>query len=119
MLRVLYARAGGASSAVTTARARFRKRMTSLAGLPADAPDPVIARAAASRCSAPEDDVLNLLNASRRIAEGSPTTPAVALTLTARLQQLSAKLDGVHPASRPPSPEATAGQASRTASIPH
>ena len=121
MLRVLYARAGGASSAVIAARLRFRRRMTSLAGLAADAPDPLVARAAASRGAAPEDDVLNLLSTSRRIAEGSPTTPAAALTLTARLQQLSAELDGVHPASRtphpaprPPSPEATAGQASRT-----
>jgi hypothetical protein len=116
MLRVLYARAGGASSAVTAARVRFRKRMTLLAGLSVDAPDPVVARAAASRCAATEDEVLNLLGASRRIAEGSPTTTAEALTLTARLQQLSAELDGVHPASRPRSPDASAGHASR---IPH
>ena len=111
MLRVLYARAGGASSAVTAARVRFRKRVASLAGLSADAPDPVVAHAAASRCAAPEEDVLNLLSASRRIAEGSPITPAAALTLTARLQQLSAELDGA----RPPSPEA-ARQAPR---VPH
>lgn len=112
MLRVLYARAGGAASAVTAARARFRKRMTSLAGLPADAPDAVVACAAAIRCAAPEGDVLSLLDASRKVAEGSPVSPASAVSLTAALQRLSAQLDSNHLA--PPSPEAPAGQASRT-----
>jgi hypothetical protein len=102
MLQVLYARSGGAPSAVRSARSRFRRRVATMAGLSSDAADDVIARAAARRCSATGDELSTLLDTSRAAAEGSPLDATAALTLTARLQQLSAELAGPDSGGRTP-----------------
>jgi hypothetical protein len=90
MLRVLYARAGGASAGVAAARNRFRRRVQAMAGLPAAASDEDVAAAAAKRLKAPANDVAALLAQGRGAGE---LKVGEALRIAARLQELSNALD--------------------------
>jgi hypothetical protein len=90
MLRILYARAGGASAAVAIARTRLRRRVSSLSGLPAGARDEQVASAAAARLNAPAEEIAALLT---QPPAGADLDVRGALRLTARLQDLSNELD--------------------------
>lgn len=90
MLRTLYARAGGASSAVGVARDRFRRKVQSLAGVPATATDDEVAAAAAGRVSVAAGEIAALLDRARTAGE---IRIEEALRVAARLQELSNELD--------------------------
>lgn len=90
MLRILYARAGGAAAGVAVARNRFRRRIQPLAGLPATASDEAVAAAAEKRLSASSSEIEGLLARGRPAGEIGMDE---ALRVAARLQELSNELD--------------------------
>ncbi|HVL67076.1 MAG TPA: DUF4350 domain-containing protein [Vicinamibacterales bacterium] len=95
MLQALYRRADAAPAAVASALHRFRRALTMVAGVPGTAADDVAARAAAAKLGLTASDVLQLLEESRRAAGEPRVEETAALALTARLQELIARLQDV------------------------
>ena len=92
MLRALYKRAGANGAAVAAARARLRRSITSAIGLPADTSNEVIARAIASKTRVDPGELTRLLAEADRATNDGELDAAEALTLTRRLQQVTAGL---------------------------
>ncbi len=85
----LYARAGTSAGAVATVRARVRRALVELCGIPASASDAQLAAAISSRAGWPADRVEALLASSARAATDPGVGREEALSLTAGLQQLA------------------------------
>jgi hypothetical protein len=93
MLLALYKRAGARGAAVAAARTRFRRTVVAACGVPADSPDESVARAVAAKIPADAGEVTDLLAASDRATRDPGLTASEALTLTQRLQRLTAGLE--------------------------
>ena len=85
----LYERAGTAAGAVATIRARVRRGLVDVCGIPASVPDSQLAAAVGARAGWPADRVEALLGSSAKAARDPDLTPGEALTVTAGLQQLA------------------------------
>jgi len=89
----LYARAGTAGDAVTTARARLRRLLLDATGLAASVDDVRLAAAAAGRVQVDASQLEAALRASERQDGGLKMTAAEALPLVRRLQAFASALD--------------------------
>jgi hypothetical protein len=89
MLLALYRRAGANGAAVTAARARLKRAVTSACGLPSDSSDDVLARAVAARTGVDAGEVADLLGATDRAVRQPDVNGPDALKLTQRLQRLT------------------------------
>jgi Domain of unknown function (DUF4350) len=85
----LYERAGAASAAVATIRARIRRRLLETLGLPPATPDDRLVAAASERLALPTD-LAQLLQRSRDAAQDPALAAADGVTIAAELQQLGA-----------------------------
>jgi hypothetical protein len=90
-MAALYRRAGRGTAAVAVVRARLCRLLVAACGLPADAPDAVIASAAAAKFALDQDAVAALLAETGRAAFDYDLTPADALTLTRRMQEIGCR----------------------------
>ena len=85
----LYERAGAAAGAVATIRARVRRALLDVCGIPASASDAQLAAAVGSRAGWPSDRVEGLLESSAKAARDPDLSAGDALGVTAGLQQLA------------------------------
>ena len=107
MLLALYRRAGAAAAAVATARARFKRAVTSACGLPVDTADDALSRAAAGRIGVGAGEVADLLAASERARHDPNLAPAEALEHIRQLQTLTVRASSQR-ALRPATPAGAA-----------
>jgi hypothetical protein len=85
----LYERAGTAAGAVATVRARVRRGLVEVCGIPASASDAQLAAAVGPRAGWPVERVEALLGSSATAAQDSGAAPIDATSVTAGLQQLA------------------------------
>ena len=89
VLRTLYKRAGASAPAVAAARKRLQRVTASMAGIPIDSPDELLAKAIAAKTGLPLRDVLDVLESTRDTAT---TDAPAALKRTQQLQRLTASV---------------------------
>ena len=85
----LYERAGTAAGAVTTVRARVRRALVDVCGIPASASDAQLAAAVGARAGWPADRIEALLASSAKAMNDPGVAAGEALDVTAGLQQLA------------------------------
>lgn len=93
-LGALYAKARAANGAVETARARARRLLVSASRLSSRATDAELAAAVSGRFPLPAEPLDTLLSESATAADTPTLSPARALTLHQRLQDLAAAVRG-------------------------
>jgi hypothetical protein len=95
MLGALYKRAGARAAAVAASRARLRRTIAGVFGMPPQSTDAAIARAAASKLNLAADEIEAVLTESDRAASDGALDSARALTLTRQLQAMTARIQAV------------------------
>jgi hypothetical protein len=92
MLGALYRRAGARTAAVSAARTRFRRTVGSLCGIPPQSGDAELARAGAARTGLDARVIQQLLEESAFGAADPTLNGAAAVSLTRRLQDMTARV---------------------------
>jgi hypothetical protein len=98
----LYRRAGVASTAVGTIRARVRRALLAATGLPSSSDDASVSAAVAARCSADVEQVRVLFTESAAASIDFDLRPDAAVRIVAGLQQLARDVQLPRPPRRPP-----------------